>query len=572
MPRHRRSKTNQTSSLPPVLEQALVQDVTIDGSDDQDDWLEFLSPGIPKAIFQQAVQSYRNGELHAFHQNLATASFRKSKVSVTLADPDHPDCPLIACSQGFEEMTGYTEAEIIGNNCRFLSRGCRMPLEVRHQMRICVRVGKKFIGVIENRKKDGRKFQNLLHMTSIRIGDSCYRIGIQADVTDCGIDVDGHHMKEIEDVAKAIFSANVDAWATIQFVKYKTTKMTLKSTSIFLQELFGERRYLEAQNAFVGIDEATTNGKLVCKNTFLERKDQEDTDFLMERLQRSASAPTMVTSGFRPLDSLDECVFSWGRTFTAPVRQKMLASTNLQSVGSKLHPELCTPCAFFCYSLKGCNRGESCAYCHMPHIKTRRKPRRGTRLDKSKKIEDSPPTLEKRATASNTTRAASPDGSDSSGSEDFDDKLSITSGDVTSFSNRGPLCVADFLKGGVSGHEVGNMLFPMPLVLLDALERLAPLPAPPGLCNMPLQYSGSTLVLSDTPTKLVPFVSDLVGPFKFSTTPMLPTGVLLDITSGVIRSVGDIYKHHLSDKTSLHTVTLEASNGSAETQILLVAN
>lgn len=449
-----------------------------------------------------------------------------------------------------------------------------MPLEVRHQMRICVRVGKKFIGVIENRKKDGRKFQNLLHMTSIRIGDSCYRIGIQADVTDCGIDVDGHHMKEIEDVAKAIFSANVDAWATIQFVKYKSTKMSLKSIqySFNFKELFGERRYLEARNAFIGIDEATTNGKLVCKNTFLERKDQEDTDFLMERLQRSASAPTMVTSGFRPLDSLDECVFSWGRTFTAPVRQKMLAPTNLQSVGSKLHPELCTPCAFFCYSLKGCNRGESCAYCHMPHIKTRRKPRRGTRLDKSKKVEDPPPstgTLEKQATASSNARAASPD-SGSSESEDFDDKLSMTRGDVTSFS--GPLVVADFLKGGVSGHEVGKMLFPMPLVLLDALERLAPLPAPPGLCNKPLQYSGSTLVLSDTPTKLVPFVSDLIGPFKFSTTPMFPAGVILDITSGVIRSMGDMYTHHLSDKTSLHTVTLEASNGSAEAQIMLVAS
>jgi hypothetical protein len=43
--------------------------------------------------------------------------------SVTIADPQQPDCPLVACSTGFTELTGYTVQEIIGKNCRFLLNG-----------------------------------------------------------------------------------------------------------------------------------------------------------------------------------------------------------------------------------------------------------------------------------------------------------------------------------------------------------------------------------------------------------------------------------------------------------------
>mmetsp|Transcript_51076 Transcript_51076/g.94479 ORF Transcript_51076/g.94479 Transcript_51076/m.94479 type:complete len:391 (+) Transcript_51076:150-1322(+) len=37
------------------------------------------------------------------------------------------------------------------------------------------------------------------------------------------------------------------------------------------------------------------------------------------------------------------------------------------SAGSKGHPDLCTPCAFYCFSLCGCRSGPDCSYCHMFH-------------------------------------------------------------------------------------------------------------------------------------------------------------------------------------------------------------
>ena len=39
---------------------------------------------------------------------------------VTLADPDLLDMPIIYANQAFEKITGYTQDEVLGKNCRFL--------------------------------------------------------------------------------------------------------------------------------------------------------------------------------------------------------------------------------------------------------------------------------------------------------------------------------------------------------------------------------------------------------------------------------------------------------------------
>merc|ERR1719201_1834838 len=70
--------------------------------------------------------------------------------SVTVADPTQPDCPLVACSIGFTELTGYTVHEVVGRNCRFLLNGVPSNLlddETRFRCRsFCqtVRAGKEY--------------------------------------------------------------------------------------------------------------------------------------------------------------------------------------------------------------------------------------------------------------------------------------------------------------------------------------------------------------------------------------------------------------------------------------------
>mmetsp|Transcript_66722 Transcript_66722/g.157113 ORF Transcript_66722/g.157113 Transcript_66722/m.157113 type:complete len:284 (-) Transcript_66722:72-923(-) len=38
-----------------------------------------------------------------------------------------------------------------------------------------------------------------------------------------------------------------------------------------------------------------------------------------------------------------------------------------ESTGSNGHPEQCTPCTFYCFTRRGCNRGADCKFCHMTH-------------------------------------------------------------------------------------------------------------------------------------------------------------------------------------------------------------
>lgn len=48
------------------------------------------------------------------------------KFCVTVANPQADDSPLIAVSEEFETMTGYSRSEILGVNCRFLNQGVDM--------------------------------------------------------------------------------------------------------------------------------------------------------------------------------------------------------------------------------------------------------------------------------------------------------------------------------------------------------------------------------------------------------------------------------------------------------------
>ncbi|MGR8952281.1 MAG: PAS domain-containing protein, partial [Gammaproteobacteria bacterium] len=39
---------------------------------------------------------------------------------VTLVDPDLDDMPVVYANKAFENMTGYSQEDMVGRNCRFL--------------------------------------------------------------------------------------------------------------------------------------------------------------------------------------------------------------------------------------------------------------------------------------------------------------------------------------------------------------------------------------------------------------------------------------------------------------------
>mmetsp|Transcript_4121 Transcript_4121/g.7553 ORF Transcript_4121/g.7553 Transcript_4121/m.7553 type:complete len:399 (-) Transcript_4121:17-1213(-) len=84
---------------------------------------------------------------------------------VTIADPTGLDFELIAVSDEFERLTGYSPEESVGENCRFLSAGC--PQSASSALREACETGAPFTSVIVNRRKSGEAFLNLLSLRGL---------------------------------------------------------------------------------------------------------------------------------------------------------------------------------------------------------------------------------------------------------------------------------------------------------------------------------------------------------------------------------------------------------------------
>ena len=102
---------------------------------------------------------------------------------ITLADPDQEDLPLVYANKAFETITGYTQAETIGKNCRFLQGNDRDQQE-RYQLREAV-LNKQSIEItLRNYRKNGEMFYNHLVITPLfdSKGNVLYYLGVQFDV------------------------------------------------------------------------------------------------------------------------------------------------------------------------------------------------------------------------------------------------------------------------------------------------------------------------------------------------------------------------------------------------------
>lgn len=103
---------------------------------------------------------------------------------ITVTDPYAEDFPIVFANQVFMTMTGYSEDEIIGRNCRFLHRDDRdQPgLETIRQA-LAQKVHTEV--VLRNYRRDGSLFHNQLTIQPLRDDDGklLYYLGVQYDIT-----------------------------------------------------------------------------------------------------------------------------------------------------------------------------------------------------------------------------------------------------------------------------------------------------------------------------------------------------------------------------------------------------
>ena len=113
---------------------------------------------------------------------LLEAMLDGSKVGTIVTDPSQHDNPIIYTNKTFIEMTGYTQEEVIGRNCRFL-QGPETAKEDVQKMKEAIDGEKKVILTLQNYRKDGSPFWNRLAIEPVRIDGKLYFIGTQTDIT-----------------------------------------------------------------------------------------------------------------------------------------------------------------------------------------------------------------------------------------------------------------------------------------------------------------------------------------------------------------------------------------------------
>eukprot|EP00747_Dinoflagellata_sp_TGD_P179083 gnl/TRDRNA2_/TRDRNA2_29258_c0_seq1.p1 gnl/TRDRNA2_/TRDRNA2_29258_c0~~gnl/TRDRNA2_/TRDRNA2_29258_c0_seq1.p1 ORF type:complete len:478 (-),score=94.59 gnl/TRDRNA2_/TRDRNA2_29258_c0_seq1:55-1488(-) len=361
-----------------------------------------------KAVVR-AVQHFQAGDLVAFYETLTLSVFQSARVSVSLADPSLPDCPLVAISHGFERLTGYHQSEVIGRNCRFLNVGCPIPTDVRMELRLAARSGIRAVACIRNRRKNGEYFDNLLQLISLRIANKDYVMGLQADVTGQMVTAcQEERVAMIDRLIEEIFTAGMETISALQAVSFGTLKELdiLPPGIVFPEQPHRSNKLKHLKEVFGALSDA--EGELVTKNTFLEVTPADTGESAafgaFPRVSSEPNLSAMQASDQMLLGSaaLRDCNALGGAPVSrqsAPpesptARQSKLADTEdgvvaTTNVGG--HPTDCTPCQFFCYSLAGCSKGSECSYCHLDH--PRRKWRqRGKKKKKNAKPQDGAPT------------------------------------------------------------------------------------------------------------------------------------------------------------------------------------
>ncbi len=110
--------------------------------------------------------------------------------AVLVADMRLRGYPIVHVNPAFEAVTGYTAAEAIGKNCRYLQGNDRLQPEIA-EVRTALAEGRECSVTLRNYRRDGTMFRNALRLVPFRdaSGQVTHFIGLIRDVTHApGID------------------------------------------------------------------------------------------------------------------------------------------------------------------------------------------------------------------------------------------------------------------------------------------------------------------------------------------------------------------------------------------------
>ncbi|MEE1923995.1 hybrid sensor histidine kinase/response regulator [Pseudomonas sp. 148P] len=130
------------------------------------------------------VDDSSTADLSSHPKDIFFAAVETTRMPMIVTNPNAADNPIIFANQAFLDMTGYTSAEIVGRNCRFL-QGPDTDREVIDSIREAIEGRYDFSTEILNYRKDGSSFWNALFISPIfnEAGELIYFFASQLDVS-----------------------------------------------------------------------------------------------------------------------------------------------------------------------------------------------------------------------------------------------------------------------------------------------------------------------------------------------------------------------------------------------------
>jgi PAS domain S-box-containing protein len=108
-------------------------------------------------------------------------AIRHSPIATVVSDPTQADNPLIAVNAAFLEITGYSEAEVLGRNCRFL-RGADTETSQTEKLRSAIHDKRATLAELINYRKDGSPFRNAVMIAPLFNADGTLELFVGSQV------------------------------------------------------------------------------------------------------------------------------------------------------------------------------------------------------------------------------------------------------------------------------------------------------------------------------------------------------------------------------------------------------
>lgn len=118
-----------------------------------------------KMLYKQALDATHNG--------------------VVISDATAPDLPVVYVNKAFERITGFSAAETLGQNCRFLQGDFRDEGSLK-RIRSAIDAKRDCHITLQNTRKDGSAFWNKLYLSPVYDESAVltHYIGVQHDITE----------------------------------------------------------------------------------------------------------------------------------------------------------------------------------------------------------------------------------------------------------------------------------------------------------------------------------------------------------------------------------------------------